>query len=537
MGCARRLVATGRIPTGPDTIQRVAISLPRLSPQQRQKALRLTLRPQFLPLLRYGVFPSLEHLHVPFGDPLTVLDIGASRGQFATLLRHIRPKADIICFEPLPAAVETLQKVASRYQLQVYPTALDERVGNTDLHVASSDDSSSLLPPSAWMLGKSHDIRTLETIHVPTTRLDALDLNIQRPSLLKIDAQGAELRVLRGARNTLDRIDQAYVECSFIEMYEGQPLAAEVVTFMHDAGFDLAGVYNVALSRDGAHEQADFLFRRKTTPIPAVEVKRAGPGPAVDQRAAQRSDPRSSAAHLSGHFADRQVDGPRSETSADQTDPQADRNYRDYGWHDPRPEGAAPYVNRAIDRLIASPAGSRLLDVGCGNGYLAARFASRGCEVVGVDLSETGIALARKHHPTVRFELAAADDAHLLAKLGEPPFDYVVSTEVIEHVYAPDALVHCMYRALKPGGTAIISTPYHGYLKNVGLSLAGAMDSHWHPGTRGGHIKFWSRRTLYRLMLEAGFGELRFRGAGRLPLLWKSMVVTAKRPVHDQRTK
>lgn len=203
--------------------------------------------------------------------------------------------------------------------------------------------------------------------------------------------------------------------------------------------------------------------------------------------------------------------------------------YIDYGWVNERPEGAAPYVNRAIDELIQPAPGSRVLDVGCGNGYLAARFADRGCQVVGIDLSPTGIELARRHYPSVRFEIAAADD-NLLEALGESPFDYVLSTEVIEHLYAPDNLVRGMFDTLVAGGTAVLSTPYHGYAKNLGLALAGAFDTHWHPALRGGHIKFWSRRSLTDVLHQVGFDQCEFRGAGRLPFLWKSMVIAARRP-------
>lgn len=210
---------------------------------------------------------------------------------------------------------------------------------------------------------------------------------------------------------------------------------------------------------------------------------------------------------------------------------QTTTEYVDYGWADGEPEGAAPYVNRAIDALIDPPAGSRVLDVGCGNGYLAARFAERGCRVVGIDMSEHGIELARRRCPGVRFEIAAADDG-MLERLDEPPFDYVVSTEVIEHLYAPDSLVRGMFGALVEGGTAVVSTPYHGYVKNLAIALAGGFDAHWHPARRGGHIKFWSRRTLIEALHQAGFEQCEFRGAGRLPYLWKSMVVAARRPAH-----
>ena len=78
----------------------------------------------------------------------------------------------------------------------------------------------------------------------------------------------------------------------------------------------------------------------------------------------------------------------------------------------------------------------RVLDVGCGNGFLLGHFLKKGCTVVGIDLSEQGVALARRTYPKGRFELLSADDK-ILDVLGEAPFDIVISTEVIEHLYAP----------------------------------------------------------------------------------------------------
>ena len=77
---------------------------------------------------------------------------------------------------------------------------------------------------------------------------------------------------------------------------------------------------------------------------------------------------------------------------------------------------------------------------------------------------------------------------------------------------------------------AIISTPYHGYLKNLMLALSGRLDAHFTALWDGGHIKFWSERTMRILLEGAGFEKIVFRGAGRIPLLAKSMIVTAMKP-------
>jgi 2-polyprenyl-3-methyl-5-hydroxy-6-metoxy-1,4-benzoquinol methylase len=180
--------------------------------------------------------------------------------------------------------------------------------------------------------------------------------------------------------------------------------------------------------------------------------------------------------------------------------------------------------------LPATGQGLRVLDVGCGNGFWAGALARRGFEVVGLDPSPTGIAAARTAMPGLRFEvLGAAGD--LCALLGERPFDFVVSLEVVEHLYAPREWAAACYGALKPGGRLICSTPYHGFLKNLSISLANGWDRHFAPNWDGGHIKFWSRKTLTRLLAGAGFQRsgMRFRGAGRIPYLWKSLVLAARR--------
>jgi 2-polyprenyl-3-methyl-5-hydroxy-6-metoxy-1,4-benzoquinol methylase len=175
------------------------------------------------------------------------------------------------------------------------------------------------------------------------------------------------------------------------------------------------------------------------------------------------------------------------------------------------------------------PVGARVLDAGCGNGATAAEFLKLGCAVVGVDLSESGIAIARQAHPGGRFERMSVDE-QILARLREPPFDLVVSTEVLEHLYDPRSYARGCFAALRPGGRLVLTTPYHGYLKNLAIALLGRWDAHADPLWDGGHIKLWSKATLTRLLHETGFVNLQFRGAGRLPWLWKTLVVSARKP-------
>lgn len=206
-------------------------------------------------------------------------------------------------------------------------------------------------------------------------------------------------------------------------------------------------------------------------------------------------------------------------------------SYRDYGFYDASPCHVFDRILPRLNALLKTvPAGSRILDIGCGNGALAGHFLNRGMKVVGVDLSESGIAVARAQYRQGRFELLAADD-QLLVKLGCEPFDYVVSTEVIEHLYNPRGYMRAAYEALRPGGRFVCTTPYHGYVKNLAIAVAGKWDTHASPLWDGGHIKLFSRRTLQHLFEEAGFVNIGFRGIGRMPYLWMSMAMSGDRPL------
>jgi 2-polyprenyl-3-methyl-5-hydroxy-6-metoxy-1,4-benzoquinol methylase len=201
----------------------------------------------------------------------------------------------------------------------------------------------------------------------------------------------------------------------------------------------------------------------------------------------------------------------------------------EWGYASTEPLCSSPYLLPVLKWMLGPGNGRRVLDLGCGNGYNARFFLEWGFKVVGVDPSEEGIRIARSHYPTARFEVMAVED-DLLERLGEAPFDAVVSTEVVEHLYDPAAWARCCFESVKPGGIVVASTPYHGYLKNLSIALLDGFDKHVQPMEHGGHIKFWSRRTLGALLTQAGFEEPGFAGAGRLPLLWKSMVMTGKRP-------
>jgi 2-polyprenyl-3-methyl-5-hydroxy-6-metoxy-1,4-benzoquinol methylase len=119
------------------------------------------------------------------------------------------------------------------------------------------------------------------------------------------------------------------------------------------------------------------------------------------------------------------------------------------------------------------------------------------------------------------------DAAPVLVAEGEP-FDVVVSTEVVEHLFSPHLLPVFARLIVRMGGYLVISTPYHGYLKNLAMAIVGNWDVHHTALCHGGHIKFWSRKTLTQLLEANGFQVKEFHGVGRLPWLWKSMILVAR---------
>ena len=168
----------------------------------------------------------------------------------------------------------------------------------------------------------------------------------------------------------------------------------------------------------------------------------------------------------------------------------------------------------------------RVFDLGCGNGSFANKLSKEGWDVTGVDPSIEGVETANKYYSHLNIEQGSAYD-DLYAKYGRYPI--VISLEVVEHVYFPRLYAKTLYSLLESGGTAIISTPYHGYWKNIALAVSGKMDNHFTALWDHGHIKFWSVKTISILLKEAGFTDIQFKFVGRIPVLAKAMIVIAKK--------
>lgn len=106
-----------------------------------------------------------------------------------------------------------------------------------------------------------------------------------------------------------------------------------------------------------------------------------------------------------------------------------------------------------------------ILDVGCGGAWVAEHYLKHGKYVCSMDISTNNIEEAVRRFPSENHAGLAADVFHLPIK--ENSFDAIIASEVIEHVIDPRQFVHSLFRALKPGGRLVISTPYKELLRYV----------------------------------------------------------------------
>ena len=181
------------------------------------------------------------------------------------------------------------------------------------------------------------------------------------------------------------------------------------------------------------------------------------------------------------------------------------------------------FVIPVLDKWIQKNTTTTLLDLGCGNGYLTDYLAKKGISCSGTDFSESGIKIAQATFPNVTFFQSAMEQP--LPQEHKGKYDTVLSVEVIEHLLLPRQLFQRAKEALNSNGTLIITTPYHGFWKNLALALTNKFDNHWHPLRDYGHVKFFSLKTLCQLFEEEGFKVDEIKRVGRIPLFARSMMI------------
>lgn len=204
--------------------------------------------------------------------------------------------------------------------------------------------------------------------------------------------------------------------------------------------------------------------------------------------------------------------------------------YEDYWQQDEAPPQGDPTSGERMFRLRSAlqpllqhdrPESFQVLDAGCGDGEFVAFLHGLGLHVTGIDLSATAVEKARRRNLAVDLQVGSLERELPFAKA---TFDVIWCTEVLEHLFDVHRTLAEFNRVLRDGGLLLLTTPYHGLLKNLLITFH-SFDRHFNPDIS--HVRFFTRRTLERCLRRTGFACVSWQGIGRIWPLHKSFFVVA----------
>lgn len=194
-----------------------------------------------------------------------LLDVGANIGQFAIRTRRAGYGGRIVSFEPLAGPFAELSAASeSDPEWEVRQFALGAQDGEAEINVSRNTFSSSMLGISERHVKSAPESEYVATETIPVAELDSIWAELVKPAerpFLKIDVQGFELEVMRGAKRALAELAGVQVELSLVPLYEGAPNYKEVIAHLEQAGFRLAGLEPEFADPDtGELLQANAIF-------------------------------------------------------------------------------------------------------------------------------------------------------------------------------------------------------------------------------------------------------------------------------------
>lgn len=197
-----------------------------------------------------------------------VLDVGANVGQYSKKIREIGFKGEIRSFEPLSTAYKELEKASAKDdKWKIYNFALGDKEESAEINISKNSYSSSLLDitPTHIQGAPNSIYESKETISVKTLNgiFDEL-VDDKEVVFLKLDVQGFEENVIKGANKVLKRIKGIQIEMSLTELYKGEMLYREVIDLLESLGFNLYSFENGFYDyQSGRLLQVDGLFFRE----------------------------------------------------------------------------------------------------------------------------------------------------------------------------------------------------------------------------------------------------------------------------------
>jgi FkbM family methyltransferase len=206
---------------------------------------------------------ALERLQAIGFQPLQIFDVGAYQGDFAQCCLKIWPQTQVACFEAIEHKVLQLKKLASQNpSISIFPGLLGaQSQEKVPLHL--SETASSIL---SEQIPQNFPV----TFHPMHTVDDIVQdhFSDHPPEFLKLDVQGYELEVLKGAEKSLPQMQVILAEVNLLDIHQNVPLLSEVVAWLNErdwVAYDICGLTRRPL--DQALWQADFIFVPRNSPL------------------------------------------------------------------------------------------------------------------------------------------------------------------------------------------------------------------------------------------------------------------------------
>lgn len=213
-----------------------------------------------------------------------ILDVGANKGQFASVIFQTGYKGKVVSFEPTSEAYKQLLAVSKFEPLNfknivngflkkknskwfvAERCAIGEMDGETEINISKNSESSSILQmcqshlnaaPNTYTVGKEKvNLKKLDTVAIPY-------LQSAKNPLLKLDVQGYEDFVLRGAKKILPQLKGIMLEMSLVQLYKGETLYLDMIKKIENMGFELYDINPGWRDKNLKMLQMDCIFFRK----------------------------------------------------------------------------------------------------------------------------------------------------------------------------------------------------------------------------------------------------------------------------------
>lgn len=219
-----------------------------------------------------------QEMLINSNETSVIFDVGAHTGTITVKYKKLFPKATIYCFEPTPDSFKILQqKALALDKVKTFQCAICDRIGKSKFHVNFYSSCNSLLPrPSKGKCYYDEKASNIDTIEVNITTIDDFcnEHSISKINILKLDVEGAELLVMKGALNKLNQklIDLIYTEVMFVSHYENGVLFHELCNFLSNWGYSLFNIYDLKRAENGQLRWGNAIFVSPNVRSNIIEV-------------------------------------------------------------------------------------------------------------------------------------------------------------------------------------------------------------------------------------------------------------------------